>query len=294
MIEKMLFRILLLLTWASILVSCNDFFEQVVEVEIPEHTPVLAVTSELKAGDTTIQVWVNRSVGVLEPDTGATEVENALVEIYRGTERLHVIPFVDHTNTPFYRLDLSNPFKAEAGEYVLKVSAPGFETVKGQMAFPSEVSIIEASYLEDGALDEQGGVADKVSLTFQDPPGEDNYYIAGLMAIDEMNTASFDRLYSLDPAVEGGRGEVLINDQTFEGEKRTIDFYFRNNYSQQQKVYVALYAVSEEHYKFSLAVENYELSINNPLAEPVIIPSNIEEGFGLFSLISPSYYRLDF
>ncbi|MBK7337671.1 MAG: hypothetical protein IPJ00_16590 [Saprospirales bacterium] len=78
-----LFQIILLLSVAA-LTGCTDFFNQVVDIEIPEHEPSLAVSAHFRAQDTALIVFVSRSAGILDSVIlDSVSIQGAAVAVLR-------------------------------------------------------------------------------------------------------------------------------------------------------------------------------------------------------------------
>ena len=277
----------ILLSFTFFLTACSeDFFDQTVAIEVPEHTPLLAITSQLNAGDSTIWAYVTHSQGILE-NSQANPIENAIVELYRGGQLIEAIPF---WGEQFYSKNLDMPFPSDQAEYQLKISAPGFDPIEATQQMPTTVPIISAVYEAEGALDLDGERVDEISIEFEDPAGEKNYYQLEVYIIYPQSTNNL-WLHLLDPiAEELGRSQFL-KDDSFEGKKYTwrAGFYPQHfEPGSEAKILVQLFSISRDKYFYERSVSLSQDADDNPFAEPVIIYGNVEGGLGVFTLSAKS------
>ena len=267
--------------------SCSeDFFEQTVTIDVPEHTPQLAVTSKMTAGDTAVWVYVTHSQGILE-NGQAKPIEDATVELYKDGQLMETLPFQAER---FYAKALASPLLADGAEYQLKISAAGFDPVEAVQQMPSPVPITSAKYEAEGALDVDGERVDEISIEFQDPADEENFYeLSVIVFADQWSDKVY--LHQLDPIAEDLGNSQFLKDNSFGGKKYTwrAGFYPRNfQPGSDAKILIQLYSVSRDKYFYERSVYLSQDANDNPFAEPVIIHGNMEGGKGIFSLSARS------
>ena len=207
-----------------IFTACSeDFFEQTVSIDLTEHTPRLAVTARFAAGDTTLRVYLTHTLGVLEnrdPDT----IPDATVELFKNGQSMAVFLYEEGI---IYEALLPEPLSATPAEYRLRVSAPGFDAVDAVQIMPAMVPILSATYEVEGAVNSDGEKVDELTVEFQDPAGEENYYAIDARLFFEGGTYQYYvYLENLDPLAEDLGGEPVIKDSSFDGEKVQMALYF--------------------------------------------------------------------
>ncbi|HFA50103.1 MAG TPA: DUF4249 domain-containing protein [Bacteroidetes bacterium] len=271
--------------------SCSeDFFEQTVDIDIPEHTPQLAVTSQLSSGDTMLWAFLTPSQGILD-NTAAQPIEDATVELFRNGQLMETLFY---SGERFYTSISNTPLPTDADEYILKVSAPGFDPIEVVQQMPAPVPIISATYEAGGAIDIDGERVDEVSVEFVDPAGEDNYYQMTIVIEVERQNGGFTNspyIYKLDPIAEELDNGQYLKDDSFDGKKYVwrVGFYEQHfDPNQSVKIHVQLSSVSRDQYFYERSVYLSVDADDNPFAEPVIIHSNVEGGQGVFTLSSKS------
>ncbi len=275
--------------------SCKeDFFEQVVELDIPEHMPALAVSANFSDIDTNLVVFVSNSVGVLEPDQPAI-VENATVELFKNNTLIHSL---NYKANGLYGVAGVDPIGNFAAEYLLKVQAPGFEEITSIQQMPQAVAITEADYEIDGAITPDGDRANNISITFQDPGGLENYY--SISALGRVSSGGFEYenmvyLSSFNPIVEEGEQFLVFSDATFDGKEVKLNFYTYDDLPQNidsVELDISLISITKDRYFFEKSLNIFNNSDGNPFVEPVVVHSNIENGHGIFTLESRSVFTL--
>jgi len=276
-----------ILSTVLLLTACSgDFFDQTIDVKVPEHTPQLAITSQLVAGDSTAWVYVTQSQGILV-NGEAAPIEDATVELYKDGQLLEILPFFD---SRFYAKELASPLSADPAEYQLKISAPGFDPVEAVQEMPVTVPIVSATYDPEGALDADGERVDEVSVEINDPAGVENFYQLSIV-IENENWNNDVYLRKLDPLSEGLGDNQYLKDDSFDGKKYTWRVGFYPQYFQPgttSKIRIELYSVSSDQYFYERSVSLSEDANDNPFAEPVIIHGNVVGGQGVFSLSAKS------
>ena len=279
--------------------NCSeDFFDQVVEVEVPEHTPSLAVTCFIADSDSVLRVFVSNTLGILD-NSSFSEIPDATVELYKDGDLLYTLPYRDEN---FYELQDITPLGISNATYTLRVSAPGYDPVEATQQMPQPVPIQNVTFEADGALTIDGDRADAIDIEWNDPANIENYYaVTGNVSL-RVDTFEFPDnnifLESSDPLAESvdDRSGVIVRDATFDGRNTEFAIYTYNmpDYELYEEVIleITLRSISRDRYLFEKSVSAYRDSRDNPFAEPVIVHSNFTNGAGIFALDASSTYEL--
>jgi len=284
---------------AFLLISCGeDFFDSVTEIEIPEHEPQLVLRAEFDATylEFSNLVELRHTLGILD-STEFEEINDAEVELYEDGILKSTF---EHLSESWYQGEIDN---LEAGKtYTLKASSPTFGSVEASQEVPSKVQVIAATYEADGAVDRYGDRGDEVTIQFQDPAGETNYYLVNVSATYRFESPDTNfiidnyGLYSspVDPLLED-LNQLYLTDISFDGEMYTTRI--RVNLPQAgtmniegarnlaaEKITAHLTSVSRDKYLFEKTFYAHRENDGNPFAEPVVIHENIEDGSGIFTL----------
>ncbi len=289
----------ILLALCFVLSSC----EKSLDVELPEHEPLLVVNSFF-ATDRAWEVHVSQSRDIL--DRGEIEViEDAVVEIWQGSEMVTEVPYF---NSGLYRNPLAQP--TEPGEWKLKVSAPGFTTVEAVDTIPPAIPIRSIS-TEKRQLGSFSYEVD-FEINFDDPNDSDNFYRLEIFGHFSDGSYWDYGMQSNDPAIRQSNFEndgpfdtdnfvyrPLFNDVLFNGSDYTLDVTLDvwiggAGQPELQFFRVYLHSVSEAYYNYIQTIRLQDRSRDNPFAEPVFIFQNVENGLGIFAGYSSSEFNISF
>ncbi len=287
-------------------------------VELAPHAPRLAVYAMLQP-DSLAAVWVTQTQSVLDgsPILSAQEAEVVITPEGQAPERLTLVRAEEGK--------YQGTFRPQAGvTYQLSVSAEGFPPVEASTRVPHPVGVQLSNYWSEMVKTSSACLycSDSVvyhhlSLTFQDPAPEENYYeVMGWMKYPgeryqydsllgeyvAISTTNLDRLNfrSDDPVVATVEDAVLaaqydnlyidnlpFTDQLISGDNYT----FRCSVVDDElttKLLVLFRNYHPDAYRYERAKEKQQGS-NHPDAlfyEAVQIPTNVRGGYGIFSSFS--------
>jgi Domain of unknown function (DUF4249) len=299
--------------------SCESFFDSVVEIETPDHKPVLVVAAYWEIGSDSLAVFVSKSRGgkdnsnynVKDPLSGFNQgnydtVGNAKVELYRNDQLLGEIPYFKigyHLSKGKYKLD-----SVSGVRYKIRVSAPNLPTIEAEQVTQSKLNISQTNYKKDGAIyqdpdeifGQQPEKGDEFSFEIKDNGADENYYS---IASDRFQNTSiewyfkdnrtgqtYDNLFvrNIDPLMETG----FLNDKTFNGSNYRWRFFTKAYGSNGapingDKLVYNVWSYSKDWFLFSKTLRLLRDSENNIFfSEPVILYTNIKGGYGIFSIYS--------
>lgn len=273
---------------ALLLVSC----EEIIEYNGPHRNPVLMLQS-IQNKDSTIKVNLSQTAFFTD-DSDQYFINNAQVEM-----SLNGAPFETLIKAYTKGYYVSNK-KIRANDVLkIRASVPEFETIIAEDKMP-----IDANFsLKFISAAKDNGEA-RFELKIQDPKG-DNYY---LIAVDFVyisqleyitDTIHMRRFHSSDPIMQGENqfsDEAIpyFTDEAFDGESHTFTIisgddgdedisYVGLNYKLKY-IIVECSQLSEAAFKY---LKSYKQAIrynNNPLAEPIQIYSNVDNGFGVLGM----------
>ncbi|MCB0662319.1 MAG: DUF4249 domain-containing protein [Saprospiraceae bacterium] len=240
-------------------------------------------------------------------------VNNATVKIFHDGELLETLTYFppdDKDEFPSYR---SLSIKAEFGiEYEIIAEAPGFASItsSGKVPFPTEIT--------DTSLEDEGNQTSSsfvfFSLGIDDNQVEDNYYhilvyqLADQLVSSSNGTKDFEtrlfgplKMFTFDPDAPvsffiDNRG-ALIRDRSFNGQDKKftfrVDFEKLRTTNDNGRIIIELRSVTEDYYDYLTSIKRQHDRSNNPLSEPAIDFTNIENGYGLFTGFSVSRDTID-
>jgi len=306
-----------------LLLSCGEnFFDSIVEVEVPTHESNLAVTAHLSNLDEVSLVHVTHTVGILDNENAAA-VKDAKVELYADNQLVQTYDYMElyeeigpngQTQTrDIYVVEDAPPFEVDK-MYELRVSTPSYGEAVATQLLSKPVSILSGTYEEDGisgifgeetTIDSTGSEstdrAEEIAIKFQDKRGEKNYYAVQAIGFYDTPTPAgiveFGEKFYLspvDPATEEGLNALIFSDATFDGKE--YEFKMAAFFVQTEglkRIEVILYAITEDRFLYEKSLINHENNDGNPFAEPVIIHENISQGNGIFTMSAGDVFTIE-
>ena len=293
-------NILFFLLTLILFTSCEDFFSTTIKVDPPTHEDQIVTSAFFSNTDTTLKVLVNRSTAILENnDFNTRNLENSTVQLFSEGQLLTTIPYVNNVND-INHIEEGTTVVFEAGqEYTIKVNHPDFEEATATVVVPNEVIPFRLEIEEDGGVDGSGDRIDRVTIEFNDPPEEENFYELSLISVQDFGGAIiFDNHYinTLDLNLrESFFGAKTLSDESFNGQtyKLELDINRYENEEENLQTFFIWRSITKDYFQFSRSIILQDESEDfGPFSEPVTINSNFENGLGLFSINFERVYPL--
>lgn len=296
-------NIVLALSAIVFLASC----EKEITVKVPAYTPKLVINSNTEVGDS-FEVTIGKSVEILKYKANKDlSVIDATVLLYKGS----VV-----ADTMKYNMEkgaYTSGIVARDGDvYNIKVNAPNMPEATSVTYVPSFVPIADMQRIKKTRLDAEGQQQDELRVKFSDPASKGDYYILSIYSsYDSANANAYDYssscVYTIDASVESVYDEsidqntcldgsaIFIRDALFNGTTKEFRL-FVNSASMEpyevngKMVYpkVVLRHVTEDYFKFQKTYRFALSNAGNPFAEPTNVYTNVNNGYGVFSVLSYS------
>lgn len=289
---RALWATLIWLTGNSFLHGCTSLRNEVSPSMLGVQNTKLVVSSFLSPQDTTLAVKVTRSNTVVGDSISLLQTGNnitdATVTLSDGSKSV-VLPYNNRTagdtvkNRPYYSINARLLPIVTGKTYTLTVVSNG-QIATSTCTIPTAVPLTE---IKLDSLNRRYFVL----VRWQDPDGATNYYqVTGIFRYiaanckacqnESYNTLSFDddNRGLFDDA--GRSGKEIVSGRAYLTPAGTINFY---NQYKTASVTADLMSIDQNFYRFQEAVMRQRRSRNNPFAEPVLIPSNIDGGLGCFA-----------
>lgn len=272
-----------------------------IDLQLPPHNPKLVVQAFAETGKRVL-VYVSQSQSVTETIT-RFQLRDARVEVYAGSQTVPVTLFFIDSLSAFSRPG----FVLSPGvSYRLEVKYLGLPTASAVSGSGSQISLQSVTRLQNAQTAQDGSKLDNLRLRFNDPAGEANYYLARIFYFGNNSPSC---LYSGDPSAVlpsniinvdpfnssncFSGGGILFSDEKFNGQDKTFEFSVdhdvlepRLNGGIVQYARVELYRFDKNFYQYLKTVSSYSRTFDNPFAEPVTLFSNINGGYGFFSVFT--------
>lgn len=287
--------------------ACSpDFFDQVIDIDPPPHTPKITAFAILTNLDSTTVVSVTRSFGLLEqkPDS-AYYLRNATVRVTENGVLWDELKEFQPSKGRIAYVGKQNKTPQPGRTYELAISHPELGQASAVQTMPAPAKVTKTEGKLNGGLGAFGDRFSAVYATVEDPPGEKNYYALGVSRVyfelhpifdANFNIIGFDTVgYNLqrewtegsdDPAgLLGANGEILFSDELFDGQSYRLSGRFYN-YNQDPGTLVQIHVrhVTPEYYRFSITEQRRINAEDFPLAEPVTVFYNLQNGIGIFRM----------
>jgi hypothetical protein len=312
-----IFIVIILYLSSATLISCS----KEITIEIPETPPSLVIESLLVPYMTNgkhLGVKVSASRHIF--DTATTEpIINATILLYKDGVLMDTLVYDSTPHISFYPLGfgpMQGPMPGET--YSIEVSVPGHESVYAETHIPEKVSIEDVVIERIGYFDESGLVYSKLTITFTDPPIEENHYEIVVTSIgQEYATNSYSMLSTYETFIVNephypdeirldlhNPKRLLFNDREITGKQVEIDFYYLAGQRgggvhllTNDIIGVQLRNVSREYYNYQSTMMhsafNREADIFYGLGEPLNVISNVTNGFGIFAGFNNDVHYLE-
>ncbi|XWW46255.1 DUF4249 domain-containing protein [Fibrella sp. USSR17] len=285
------------------LMGCGGLVQEVDPGNVPTTTAKLVVHSYISPQDTVLAVLVEAPRAILgqQADYNRVSISNALVDLSDGTTTIR-LPY--NVKNSLYRIDPKQLPIIAGRTYVLTVTAPNYPAVTAQCTVPMPVLPSEI-WIDSTYQDffEQRQLVTVSKLVWQDPGGQANYYrVTGLFSrtIRTQYATSPTRPARDTTIVQSGslRFDVtaaLASDQGKDGQRfvSPAAYPVSYGYGQQEQVLALQYSmtllnVDVNYYRYHDAAQRQAETGENPFAEPVLIPSNVQNGLGCFGAFNQS------
>ena len=292
--------------------------EIVVDLEIPEHEPLLVLNSVLYP-DSIFKLRLSHSVGSFDNVNRSTEVKDATINVYQDDNFMAEMSrefegmsdgYYPYNSNEFIESDsvfsyVLNTIPLEESTYTFKVSHPSFENVQASSILANQVNLQSLELLRSEA-DEYSKV-NKVSLKFRDEVGAHFYRLRILYGFEnQINSkdlvaigfeTSNPSILSSSNSESGEADDVTVSlndavfsDALFDGELYTIslDFYTWSYYfgetQSDDSYYVQFSSISKDYFDYLRSYQSHSNSGGVGLfsGEPVQVFTNVQNGLGIF------------
>lgn len=293
----------------------SNYFTPVVDISIPDHITKIVFQAEWTAGNDSLAVMVSKSRGALDTtfynNPGRFDtLGNAKVELLKEGKLVATLPYYQdgfHYVRGVHTLDTT-----VGVNYTLRVSAPNLATAEATQQTPKSAKIRSVAFHKDGAtktdpLDLLDGkprskLVDEYVIEFEDVPNADNFY-AAYVIIESVSTGQVQRLDlgSLDDISESN----MLKDNTFKNKTFTAHWWSQNFkggkgggpnngkgvVNSGDKLTFYLRSITADQYLFRRSLDLYRQA-DNFFSEPVILHTNIKNGYGIFTTQAVSTAKL--
>jgi hypothetical protein len=270
--------------------SCDEeFFSQVVEVEVPEHESLTVLNALWTSQDTLLELLVSNSLSILDQED-FTVPDDADVQLFKNDNLVGA--FILNNESFKYEILLNDPLGNASGTYKIEAKVTGYNPISVEQTMPGLVEIENATFEKEGAVDPTGEKVDEYTVTFNDPPGVENYYLVQAFQIAIYVQAPGDTIFSRehiyldsnDPTANYSELGLIFTDKAFDGNEYTMRAWDYGWWNEGGDVEIQLISLTKDKYLYLKSKEDYYNSVDNPFAQPATVHNNIVNGYGIFGL----------
>jgi hypothetical protein len=245
------------------LYSCETVLENVPVPDIPQKAVVFG-SIEVESSYHTLRVTKSKPILNNSTSSGFDAIPDATVTVTSGAQ-IYTFTYSPAIELYEYRgmIDLSS------GEAQLAVNTISLGSLTSRVTAPAKLGTYT---LEVDSLVREYETEYAVQFTMS-ASGNAEYY-----RIDGFST------YATDTFSSYSTNEYHTNEDALDQELKvkTAFYEWDDKNGNSSHLYVRLSRISEEYYTYGKALENYEP--NNPFAEPIPLPNNVEGGLGIFGI----------
>lgn len=271
--------------------------ERNVSVELPRE-PARLVVNAFFTPDSLLQMQVSRSQSVLERPR-ITGVEGAEVKLYEDGQEIATLR---PDSLLKFRFSSRQKLIQAGRNYGISVSSPNLGTVTAESFVPVPVRIRQATITESAGVDLNGSTYNILRLELDDPAGEENYYAVQVRSMDfqlvkNNQTGKTDTVWResrrnlfREPTVSGVRAgrQLLFSDRQFDGKTTSLLVYFYPippNRAERSQYSVLLFSAGKLYYEYHRRLADHlgNQTFDIIGGEPVPMPGNITNGYGIFA-----------
>lgn len=295
-------KVILIFLMILITTSC----EKSINVSIPLTQSKLFINSLTQTGNI-FEANLGKTVSVLAPrDSNNYKVNDALVQLY--VNNIITDTLIYNSISKNY-IAKNNTTSLPGNTYLLKATASGYNIAEAETATPAAILIQQITRRVKARKDPTGEDMDEIKITFQDDEDEANYYLFSIKLPTYANDTSityygFPCFSSGDADIERSNindpttidnciySEFFMTDKNFNGRLKEISLFMLSRYlepflntanNKMYKAIVELNSITYNHYKYRKSRDSYINNNDNPFSEPVLIYSNVKNGYGIFS-----------
>lgn len=306
--------------------SCDKWLNgQVINYDLPEHTPVLTIYSNAMSQDSFLEVRVGATLPVLDENDEPDSIKNITIQLFKNNVFLQnisgepyfkidtLINWVDPVTGELtllidsnftYKQPLLEPISDEAGTvYRLEVNADDYEMAYVEQVVPSmpDVSITLDKDVDVNAYDEYYDYESKgdiYTITFNNLQEKEQHYIIRADGTYANDWGGFYGqrvgLNTSNPIIEKDQAVLLLSDKSSisTGALQLEQWYPLGDSKKPVYIQFIFRAVSTSYVDYYRSINDYKRADGNPFAEPVVLYSNVENGLGVFSLMNQKIFKV--
>ncbi len=275
--------------------SCNSFVTEIDPSQLPSTDSRLVLSCYISPQDTIISAKLTETKTVISTGGTRADITNATMKISDGTKTVAMI----YDNNLLYYRALPSQMPISVGKtYTMTVSTPDGRSVSSKCTVPPPITIKEIKVDSGTAVTIRNLNAKEVKeyylkLIWQDLPGSVDYYrgygfITGSIGTKDMvNNVNGQSTFAVDFTSiddKNSDGKLLSLNVTYQPPRNITQFTL-------QKLTVGLFHADINYFNYHESLRKQRAN-NNPFAEPVLLYTNVDGGFGCFGAYNATWKDL--
>ena len=287
-----------------LLTACENFFESTVEIELPEHEAILALSSSFEQNDSVAFATLTITQSLNETAIAPT-IDDASIQLFEDDQLLYELNYIPGTGNDqsaedlaVYSAFVTQPFKTHPVVYTLKATHPVYGAVEAKESILPAPEVSSIIFSDDEFIDDEGDKIDELEIRISDDPDVNNFYLIRLTYFEPDFIDSWVYLDAFDSRLKEVNGDIILEDRILDTQESI--FVYPEIYSREpgdlpnDSLQIDLISLNESAYRYILNTSAAEDAEGNPFAEPVFITSNVENGTGIFSMYSQKIFKVAF
>ena len=305
------------LIYFAILILTISACKKEIKIDIPENERKVVVNGVFNVGEP-IVLWVSKSKSMLEK-SDIESLDNAEIKLFENDEYITTLETENHFWYEKYNWDQNN-YQVDSiyrnvyysknmevsadKKYKIEIIAPGLDK-KASVEFkaPTLVPILKLDTTT--VKTDQWSSNLQFDLQMDDPGNEENFYVINVKIkeiewyeneLGEIYSSYYEYFAYLeteDILINSGNiwidKGLIFNDRLFDGKLQHVIFKtipYTSSQSDTTYYQVILRSISKDYYNYLVTLSLYNNSEGNPIAEPVSVKSNVENGFGIVTAVN--------
>lgn len=294
--------------WSAVwLVLMMTACENPLDIPLDDAASKLTLNAEITINEP-LRVLVTQTKSPLS--SGNYKVpKDAIVNLFKDGTYLETLLYNPNDTNKTYGIFRSIHQPVAGSDYRIEVLYPGYEKLTATDRIPETIKIqsLETTfYPEDYG---QSGEA-TFNLSFKDNADQEEYYLLYIFyqTLERTGSTGPDSLeyrYSTNkrglnvPEFEQDyTGGLMFSDVSFNGEQQTIQVnlsaqplsFFASNQFKEANLFFELRRISKNNFLYRKTYTRYVSGANNGFGEPVLVWTNVENGFGILSSFTRDFY----
>lgn len=269
---------LILLSVTLFQLSCEP--ELVSTIDLPHEDPKLVMNAYLEANQEVHSIFIGRSTPNNVAQSEQWYVTNAVARISDGVTTVTL----QHDSDGYYSFRNDELAVLPGKQYSIVASAPGFP-----LEISSTCTIPEMYSPQFAILSFDSTLVDSVKTytikaKLLDVSGSADFYLIRPSALVVSDMFPDTMRWNMYPM---GNRTLLFDDKDMDGQ--WVNFAFQTDlyqdFSEQLKVTgfeFGIFRTDEAYYRFNYPFESGSIYNNSPFSEPIILYTNINNGYGVF------------